>query len=455
MEEKVSAHQSVRTLYEEMHAQGVDNVADRFAAQGNRCGFCTQGLSCQLCSNGPCRIIPGRVPRGVCGIDAAGMVMRNVVHKGDVTVHGWNIHTDGLTRCLEAVRDRLGASRAQRKPNHGFGFSCGIHSTSNRAQAFDGVIVRLRLNPDGTVHIFTGDPDIGQGCRTVWAQIVASELGIPIDRVAVPEVDTDFSPFGLGNFGDRLTFVGGHAIRGAALELREKILETAAPMLEARKDDVEYREGAVFLRGKPETAVPLAEIAKRALWKLGGKTIGAEYIYDPPNTVQRNPQTLEGNTHPTHSFSALGVEVEVDEVTGKIHVLRAVSAHDLGRAINPQAAEGQIEGAVSVGLGYALSENYEYEKGHPLTNNFRDYGLPRATDVPRIEPILIETNDPMGPYGAKGVGQTGTLHPAPAIANAVEDAVGVRLTELPMNPDRVLTALLNKKAVNKPENKPR
>jgi CO/xanthine dehydrogenase Mo-binding subunit len=380
------------------------------------------------------------------GIDPIELRLRNAVHKGEVTVHGWTIQTDGLTRCLEAVRDRIGAGRAERKPNHGFGFSCGIHSSSNRAQAFDGVIVRLRLNPDGTVHIFTGDPDIGQGCRTIWAQIVASELGIPVDRIAVPDIDTDFSPFGLGNFADRLTLVGGHAVRGAALELKEMILEAAAPMLETQRGDLEYREGSVFFRGKPDAGITLVEIARRTLWKPGGKTISSEYIYDPPNTVQRNPQTLEGNTHPTHSFSALGVEVEVDEATGRIHVLRAVSAHDLGRAINPQAAEGQIEGAVSVGIGYALSENYEFDNGHPLTNNFRDYGLPRTTDVPRIESILIETNDPMGPYGAKGVGQTGTLHPAPAIANAVEDAVGVRLTELPMNPDRVLAALLNRRA---------
>jgi CO/xanthine dehydrogenase Mo-binding subunit len=148
-------------------------------------------------------------------IDPIELRLRNVVHQGDVTVHGWTIQTDGLARCLEVVRDRIGPSRAERKPSRGFGFSCGTHSSSNRAQAFDGVIVRLRLNPDGTVHIFTGDPDIGQGCRTIWAQIVASELGIPLGRIAGPAIDTDFSPFGLGKFADRLTIIGGHAVRGA------------------------------------------------------------------------------------------------------------------------------------------------------------------------------------------------------------------------------------------------
>jgi len=188
----------------------------------------------------------------------------------------------------------------------------------------------------------------------------------------------------------------------------------------------------------------LGEVAQRLLWRVGGKTLAVEYTYDPPNTVQRHPQTLMGNTHPTHSFSAQGVEVKVDEATGAIQVLRVVSAHDLGRSINPQSAEGQIEGAVSIGMGYALSEAYQFEEGQMLTNNFRDYGILRAPDIPRIETILVETNDPMGPYGAKGVGQTGTLLPAPAIANAVEDAVGVRITELPMNPDRVLEAILKK-----------
>jgi len=212
--------------------------------------------------------------------------------------------------------------------------------------------------------------------------------------------------------------------------------------MEAQKEDLEYREGSVFLRGQPEKAMTLSEIAKRLLWRQGGKALIVEYTYEPPNAVQRDPKTLVGNTHSTHSFSAQGVEVEVDEATGEIHVLRVVSAHDLGRAINPQSAEGQVEGAVCIGIGYALSEGYQFDEGQPLTNTFRDYGIPRATDIPRIETVLIETNDPMGPYGAKGIGQTGTLHPAPAIANAVEDAVGVRLTELPMNPDRVLEGIL-------------
>ena len=193
----------------------------------------------------------------------------------------------------------------------------------------------------------------------------------------------------------------------------------------------------------------LSDIAKRLLWRLGGKTLSVEHTYDPPNTVQRDPKTLMGNTHSTHSFSAQGVEVEVDQTTGKIKVLRVVSAHDLGRAINPQSAEGQVEGATSTGIGYALSESYEFDQGQSLANTFRDYGLPRATDIPRIETILIETNDPMGPYGAKGVGQTGTLLPAPAIANAVQDALGIRLTELPMNPDRVLEGILKKQRLDK------
>ncbi len=387
------------------------------------------------------------------GIDPIELRLRNVVHAGDVTVHGYQIQTDGLTRCLEAVQERIGSSRGQRKPNHGFGFSCAIHSSSNRTRPYDGATTRLRLNPDGTVHVITSDPDLGQGSRTVYAQIVASELEIPIDRLAVPLVDTDFSPFGLGTYADRLTTMGGHATRGVAREMKEAILASVAALLETPKDNLEYRDGSVTVCGHPEKTLNLSEVAKRLLWRVGGKTLSVEYTYDPPNTVQRHPQTLMGNTHSTHSFSAQGVEVKVDETTGKINLLRIVSAHDLGRAINPQSAEGQLEGAVSVGIGYALSENYQFDEGQTLSNNFRDYGIPRATDIPRIETILIETNDPMGPYGAKGVGQTGTLLPAPAIANAVEDAVGVRLTELPMNPDRVLGALLKMKSSDKTDMK--
>ncbi len=383
------------------------------------------------------------------GIDPVEIRLRNVVHAGDLTAHGYQIQTDGLTRSLEAVRDRMESSRAQRKPNHGFGFSCAIHSSSNRTRPFDGTTARLRLNPDGTVHVAASDPDLGQGSRTIYAQIVASELEIPIEQLAAPLVDTDYSPFGLGTYADRLTTMGGHAVLGAARKLKEAILEEAASLLGVQKEDLEYRDGSVAPHGRPEQTMTLSDIAKRLLWRLGGKTLSVEHTYDPPNTVQRDPKTLMGNTHSTHSFSAQGVEVEVDQTTGKIKVLRVVSAHDLGRAINPQSAEGQVEGATSIGIGYALSESYEFDQGQSLANTFRDYGLPRATDIPRIETILIETNDPMGPYGAKGVGQTGTLLPAPAIANAVQDALGVRLTELPMNPDRVLEGILKKQRLDK------
>lgn len=382
-------------------------------------------------------------------IDPVEIRLRNVVHAGDLTAHGYRIQTDGLTRCLEAVRDRMESSRAQRKPNHGFGFSCAIHSSSNRTRPFDGTTARLRLNPDGTVHVAASDPDLGQGSRTIYAQIVASELEIPVEQLAVPLVDTDYSPFGLGTYADRLTTMGGHAVLGAARKLKEAILEESATLLGVQKEELEYQDGSVAPRGCPEQTMTLSDIAKRLLWRLGGKTLSIEYTYDPPNTVQRDPKTLMGNTHSTHSFSAQGVEVKVDETTGKIDVLRVVSAHDLGRAINPQSAEGQVEGAISTGIGYALSESYEFDQGQSLANTFRDYGLPRATDIPRIETILIETNDPMGPYGAKGVGQTGTLLPAPAIANAVQDALGVRLTELPMNPDRVLEGILKKQRLDK------
>ena len=165
------------------------------------------------------------------GIDPVEIRLRNVVHAGDLTAHGYRIQTDGLTRSLEAVRDRMESSRAQRKPNHGFGFSCAIHSSSNRTRPFDGTTARLRLNPDGTVHVAASDPDLGQGSRTIYAQIVASELEIPIEQLAAPLVDTDYSPFGLGTYADRLTTMGGHAVLGAARKLKEAILEEAAPLL--------------------------------------------------------------------------------------------------------------------------------------------------------------------------------------------------------------------------------
>jgi xanthine dehydrogenase molybdenum-binding subunit len=359
------------------------------------------------------------------GIDPIEMRLRNANRPDETTPQGSRITSCGMKECLEAVRDKMkpsappGAGRPHLR--RGIGFAALFHVGGGaRVYRSDGCGAIVKIDDFGKVTVMVGATDIGQGMETVVAQIAAAELGVPLEDVVVTGADTDVRPWDVGVHASRTTFIAGNAVRLAAQDARSQIEE-------ARKT-----------LGLPATT-PADKIIRAAHYREGGQMVIGRAFYDPPNAMV--DERKMGNISAAYVFGAHGVEVEVDTETGRVEVLRVVAAHDVGRAINPMLLEGQIEGGVLQGIGYALLEEVILRDGRMANANFLDYRMPGPRDAPPIETVLVETNDPSGPFGAKGIGEPPIIPVAPAIANAIFDAVGVRLRQLPMTPERVWRAL--------------
>jgi CO/xanthine dehydrogenase Mo-binding subunit len=381
-------------------------------------------------------------------MDPAELRIKNGLNTGEVSIHGWKIGSSGLAECIRKATEASGwnEKRKERRFARGIGLACCNHVSGNRAFAreFDGGAGIVRVGREGKALVYHGESDMGQGQRTIFAQIVAEELGIPLDRVEVARVDTDISPFGMGSFATRGTVFGGNGVKAAAADARRQIFELAAEMLEANPVDLEAKEGKIFVKGAPEKNIPFQKVAENGLYKRGGAPIVGTGFW-VPDTVLPDPVTKYGNISPAYPFACQIAEVEVDTETGEVKLLNYVAAHDVGRAINPQTTEGQIQGGVAQGIGWALMENMVTERGRVINPNFRDYVIPGPLDLPPIKPILVEPIDPNGPFGAKGIGEP-ALNPVPAaVANAIYHAIGVRITELPISPEKILNGLKTKK----------
>jgi CO/xanthine dehydrogenase Mo-binding subunit len=376
------------------------------------------------------------------GLDPVEIRLRNAMRTGDRWVGGQELASCGLTECLETVRD---AARAVRRPppapgrRRGTGFSaiahiCGILSTS----------AVLKVLEDGTLTLNTGAVDLGEGSHTVLAQICAEALQVPVDRVNFAVPDTDGSPYNWSTGGSRVTYMVGRAVTAAAADVREKLFAHAADMMECAAIDLELRPGGkVGIAGVPGREVGFRAISMRAHWAVGGPVIGtASVMFEGGFDPKRTEMTGDGiGRLGTYVFGAQAAEVEVDEATGEVRVLEVWSAHDVGRAINPLAVAGQIQGGVAQGLGYALMEDLVYDGERPANPSLADYKVPGAPDLPPIRPIIVEHPEPTGPFGAKGIGEPPVIGVAPAVRNAIAAATGVRLAVLPMTPERVLDAL--------------
>jgi CO/xanthine dehydrogenase Mo-binding subunit len=272
-------------------------------------------------------------------------------------------------------------------------------------------------------------------------QILAEELGIAPEDVIVHAPDTDVAAFDGGAQGSRTVFNAGNAVRRAANDVRERVLDHAADLIEAAPEDLVLEDGGVAVRGAPQRRVTLAEVAAAALERGGPVTASRSSVSVP---VPVDPRSMTGAffTHlnaPT--FHVHLAEVEVDPATGHVEVVRYVVAQDVGRAINPSAIEGQVHGGVAQGIGYALYEHIHLADGHVLEHDLEGYRLPGAADVPRIETLLLEHPHPDGPHGAKGAGEPPVVPVAAAIANAVSDAIGRPIRRLPITPFDVLAAI--------------
>ncbi len=378
------------------------------------------------------------------GMDPAELRVKNGLKTGEVSIHGWKIGSSGLTECIRKATEvsNWREKRAQKRSARGIGLACCNHVCGNRAfsREFDGGAGIVRISREGKVLVYHGESDMGQGQKTIFAQIVAEELGIFVDQIEVARVDTDISPFGMGSFATRGTVFGGNGVKAAAADAKRQILQLASEMLEAAPSDLEIREGKIYVKGSPDKSIPFQTVAEISLYKRGGAPIVGTGFW-VPDTVLPDPVTKYGNIAPAYPFACQIAEVEVDTETGQVNVLNFVAAHDVGRAINPQTTEGQIQGGVAQGIGWALMENMVMDKGKVLNPNFRDYVIPGPLDLPPIQSILVEPIDPNGPFGAKGIGEP-ALNPVPAaVANAIYDAVGVRITELPITPEKILKGL--------------
>ena len=376
------------------------------------------------------------------GIDRIEIRRINRNQSGDETPQGLKITTCGLEECIDAVEKELKFDGKNEK-GVGTGIASLIHVGGGaRIYGSDGCGAILKMDDYGKVDVFTGGTDMGQGLDNIIAQIVAEELGLLAEDINVVHSDTDICPWDVGAHASRSTFVAGNAALGAAKKVKQKIQKFASKLFDVPAEKIEFKDKLVFVPGDQEKSMPLGKLLRKAHFSPGGTMLMAEYFYDPDN--QNMGKELKGNMSMTYSFGAHGAKVKVDEETGKVEVLEYVAAHDVGRAINPLLLEGQVYGGVVMGLGYALTEEVTVKDGEIMNANFRDYKLFTAKDAVKIKAPIIETDDKDGPFGAKGIGEPGCVPTAPAIANAIYDAVGVRIKDLPITPEKVLVALKKK-----------
>lgn len=377
-------------------------------------------------------------------MDPAELRMKNGVGPGETSVHGWKIGSSGLRECVEkATRAADWArKRAEKKPFRGIGLACCNHVSGNRpfAREFDGGSAMVRVGRDGRVMVFHGESDMGQGQNTTYAQIAAETLGVPLDRIHVAQVDTDISPFGLGSFATRGTLMGGNGVMAAAKNALEQLKEIAGAHLGMDPEQIVCKKGEFYDPDNPAQRMAFKEIASLATISRHGAPVVGTGFYKPPTQLP-DPDTKKGNISPAYPFGCQIAEVEVDPDTGQVTVTRMAAAHDVGRAINPMATEGQIQGGIAQGLGWTLMEDMAYENGRLVNADFVDYIVPSAFDMPGVESILVEPVEPNGPYGAKGIGEPALNPTMAAITNAIYDATGVRITSLPVNPEQLLAGI--------------
>ncbi len=368
------------------------------------------------------------------GIDPLEIRLRNAVAEGESTVGGQKLGSVGIKECLLAVKDEIGWHNAK-AANHGKGIACVHHLSGILASS-----AYVRINQDGTAHVAAGTADIGQGSDTTLAMIAAEELGVPFEDIAIISQDTDGTPFNWATTATRLTYMAGNAVRRAAEDARRQLLDLAAETLGVAVENLTVRERSVLATDGSGKRISLADLGAISHWVKGGQIIGKHswLFREQPFGESVRLKGFPFGAIGAYNYGAHAVEVEVDKDTGLIRVVKAVTAHDVGKAINPLSVEGQSQGGFAQGLGYALYEELKLRDGKIVSNTLLDYKIPTAADVPTIQSLIIESGEPSGPFGAKGIGEAPLVPVAPAIANAIHDATGVRVKELPISPERVL-----------------
>jgi CO/xanthine dehydrogenase Mo-binding subunit len=381
------------------------------------------------------------------GMDPLDLRRKNAFKLGSATATGQILDQSvGLQETLEACAqefDWAGRSRetgyidAEKTKRRGVGVGMGWYRTSI-GTAGDGCGANVHVHEDGSVLLFTGITEMGQGAHTVLPQICAEELGIGLDQVRLVQPDTDMVPESGPTVGSRSTTLMGNAIILAARQVKDSILEAASEMLLVPVGRLDAREGRIGDRENPERGLLFREAAARAMSR-GKRLIGQGWWTPPPATL--DPETGQGNPYFVYTYSTHMAEVVVDVETGEVEVTGYVAAFDVGQAINPRAVEAQIEGGVAMGLGYALMEEVVLKDGVPQNLSLQNYLIPTILDVPRIKSIILEMPNAHGPYGAKGIGEMPNIPATPAILNAIANACGGRVRSLPADPEKVFWAI--------------
>lgn len=378
-------------------------------------------------------------------IDPIDLARLNAADPGYVSPHGNRVQSCELKQCLDMTEKMIDwkKKKAHRRSNVGLGLACTVHVSGKRHFGdYDGSSATIKVNEDGKALILSGEGEAGQGLYTTMCQIAAEELGVPLEDVEISRADTDLTTFCLGAFASRLTYVSGNAVRDAAAKVKQQLLDTAAEMLEARAEDLISREGRIFVKEAASKSVTVAEVARARLFRRGGAPIVASGSFDADSKSQ--DASRYGNESGAYNFGCQAAEVEVDTETGQVKILKYVVASDCGTVINPIGAEGQVEGAIAQGIGYALIEGLQVEDGRPINPNFADYRIPSMRDMPPLSHGFAQSYEPTGPFGAKGLGELGMDPTAAVINNAIFDAVGVRIKTLPITPEKIMRALREK-----------
>ena len=374
-----------------------------------------------------------------CGLDPLAFRLRNALRSGDATPTGQVLtHAVGMAACLEALEGRWRSLRAEAEAfnraqagaaRRGVGVACMWYGIGNTSMSNPSEMT-LGIASDGTLTLRSGAMDIGQGSRAIMAQIAADALGVPVAALSVTGADTDLTRDAGKTSASRQTFVSGNAAKAAGEDLRRKILALANAGAEARI--IPVAGGIAIEDGERRVRLDLSRLAA----DQNGDVLAGEGRFDPPTTAL--DADGRGIPYAAYAFAAQVALVEVDTELGTVRPLRILAAHDVGRAVNPTQVEGQIHGGIAQGLGLALME--EFFPGR--NENLHDYLIPTIGDIPPIEVTLIEDPDPLGPFGAKGIGEPALIATAPAILGAIHHATGVRITRVPATPDRVRAALI-------------
>ena len=376
-------------------------------------------------------------------VDPITLRLANLLPPHSATITGFRVTSIGMRECLERVKEESGwDSKFRKLPlGKGIGVGCGffisgsglpIHWDPNK---FPHATVHLKIDMDGGVTVHTGAADIGQGSDTVVAQSVAEVLGLPLDLIRIKSRNSDTSPVDLGSYSSRVTFMNANAAISASMEIRERLLQAASEITGSEKNEMIVGDRRIFVKRDPAIGVSYLEALHKAQEDRGALVSSGSYRTPPMGKTHKG---AAAGLAPAYSFSAYVSEVTVDVETGKVAVDRVWAAHDCGKAINPLAVNGQIIGSCHMGMGQVLSEEMRYGRnGHLMNPDLLDYKIPSVHEMPEVIPIIVESNDPEGPFGAKEAGEGPLLPILPAVCNAVYDAIGIRTNELPMTPERV------------------